>query len=651
MSKKEKLTGIIRTNSKGMGFFPRGDKFIIIEKDFLNTALDFDEVAVEVIGKNKWKEEVGKVVEIIKRANTEFVFDVEKDKKDGLKFIPVSSRFYPKVRVLNLDDFSEKELEGTKVILKLKKWKKHNLGPMMKIEKIIGKIGDNETEMLAAVYAVGMKTTFSAEVEAAAKKLKEKSGEMIENDLPNRRDLRDWNIFTIDPADAKDFDDALSARKLENGNYQIGVHIADPSFFVKPNDIIDKEAKKRGTSIYLVDRTIPMLPEVLSNDLCSINEAEDKMAFSSIFEMTEEGEVISEWYGKTVINSKKRYNYLEAQETLDKQDGPMLESLNILSKIAKKLHDKRFKNGSIEFNSFEPKFKLDENKFPIEIYIKPRTWTMEIIEEFMLLDNEMVSKFVSLKNGKKTKNPFIYRIHEKPKEEKVKETINYLEKIGYEVDFNGDGKLSAYEINKTMEKFKDTPEESIVSLTMLRTMEKARYSAEPKGHFGLGFAYYTHFTSPIRRYPDFIAHRLMKRYLDGEEIPASELKKIAEDAKHASEMEVRAVEAERASIAFKYAQYYSKRIGEEFNGYITGIKKFGVFVENSKTRAQGLIAVEDLGDDMWQYNPENETLEGKNTKIVFALGKNIKTKVKKVDLRMKVIDLELVELLEKEKEE
>ncbi|EFK97846.1 RNB domain protein [sediment metagenome] len=314
------------------------------------------------------------------------------------------------------------------------------------------------------------------------------------------------------------------------------------------------------------------------------------------------------------------------------------------------MEEKRKKSGSIEFNSVEVKFKLDQNKFPIEVYVKPHVRTMEIIEEFMLLDNKRVSMRVSLDTqGKKTKNPFIYRIHETPKVEKIKEAIDFLAKLGHNVDLNGDGSMSSAEINKANREFKGTDEEGIVSITLLRAMEKAKYSTEAKGHFGLAFDYYTHFTSPIRRYPDFVAHRLLRRYLKGEIVPEKELKKIAEDAKHSSEQEVKAVDAERASIAFKYAEYYSKRIGEKFNGIITGIKKFGIFVEHSETKAQGLIPTRDIGDDLFQYNEKDLTLTGERTGHQFRLGQKITAEVAKVDLNLKAIDLKYTGKIENKK--
>ena len=659
----ETLTGSIRTNSRGKGFFEKenGD-FVNISEKNLNTALDRDTVEIIITGKNKWKEEEGNVLKIVSRNKKIFVGRIDiiekslKPKKGdhGARkikkeiFIADNSRFYPEVEITNRDNF--RDLVGKKILIKIKKWKDGSKRPQVTIEKVLGKVGDNETEMMAAIYDRGFVTGFPAEVEEAAAKLKEKSAEIMTEQKKVRRDLTDLDVFTIDPADAKDFDDALSVRKLENGNYEIGVHIADPSFYVQPGTILDKVAKERATSVYLVDRTIPMLPEVLSNDLCSLNPNEEKLVFSSLFEMDKDANIISEWFGDAVIISKKRYDYMKAQETLDNGFGDMYSELKVLSDLADKLEEQRKKDGSIEFNSVEVKFKLDKNKFPIGIYIKPHVRTMEIIEEFMLLDNKRVSMRASLDSkGAVTKNPFIYRIHDKPKAEKVKKAVDFLKKIGYDVDVNGDGSLSSQEINKANRFFKGTDKESIVSITLLRSMEKAKYETTAKGHFGLAFKYYSHFTSPIRRYPDFIAHRLLRRYLAGEKVPQSEVKQIAADAKHSSEMEVKAVDAERATISFKYAEYYSKRIGEKFNGIVTGIKKFGIFVENMETRAQGLIPTRDIADDYFKYDEGNMTLTGERTGYQFKLGQRITAEVVKVDLNMKAIDLKFTGKIETKK--
>lgn len=643
------FTGKIRTNGKGIGFF-RGQgvkDFVSISSDDMNTALDFDEVKVEMNGKNKWGEVSGKVLEVIKRDKNVWtgVYRETVDKKTNKKketFIADNDRFYPATEIKNLDEYRSKIDENTKFLTELVEWKNPRSPAVLKITKILGKIGDNETEMKAVVYDRGLVMGFSKEVEEAAAEIKKKSEKLIAEDLPNRKDLRGLNVFTIDPADAKDFDDAIDIQFLDNGNYKVGVHIADPTFFIKPNSVLDKEAKERATSIYLVDRTIPMLPEVLSNDLCSLNPQEDKMAFSVVFEIDKDANVLDEWIGKTIINSKKRFTYIEAQGILDAGEGEFYKELKKLTDITDKLEAKRVKGGSIQFNSTEVKFKLDENKFPIEIYQKPHVHTMNLIEEFALLSNKTISRFAAADdNLKRNNNPFIFRIHDKPKEEKVSEVISFLNKIGKKADTNEDGKLSASEMNQILKESKGTPEEGILSLSILRTMQKAIYGNEARGHFGLAFKYYSHFTSPIRRYPDMIAHRLLLKYLNGEKVRETENTKIQKVADHSSEMEQKAVSAERESIAFKQAQYYSARVREKFFGIVTGVKKFGFFLEEETTHASGMVNVRNIGDDFFVYDEKTQTIKGQKSGKIFKLGDKVEAKVAKVDIENRKINLTL----------
>ncbi len=643
----EKFTGRIRTNSKGYGFFRNEsiDSFVEIPPEKLNTALDFDSVEVVITGKNNRGDLEGEVIRLIERDKDTWVGRIiEENDKHGKrikKFKPSSFRFYPKTEIINIDRY-HKIKENRKVLVKLVEWINWHSPAKIKILKVIGKAGEHETEMQSAVLEQGLPMHFPKEVEVAATKLKQEAPKHIEEDLSNRLDLRNENIFTIDPADAKDFDDALHIKKLENGNFEVGIHIADPTFFLDKNSIIDKEAQKRATSIYLVDRTIPMMPEVLSNELCSINPNEDKMAFSLIFELTPDTQVVNSRFDSSIINSKRRFNYIEAQDIIDKKEGDFVQELTWLVDLSKIMEKKRVKNGSIEFSSFEPKFKMDENMFPTEIYVKPRVRTMQMIEEFMLLANQEISKFISLDSeGEENKNPFIYRVHDTPKPERIKEVISFLEKLNLKPDLNNDEMLSAKEINHIIESFKGKPEEHIISLSILQSMQKAIYSSDPRGHFGLAFKYYTHFTSPIRRYPDDIAHRLVKRYLKGEEISQKEKEKIQKLSEHCSVMEQKAVAAERDSIAFKYAQYYSVRIGEKFSGIITGMTKFGFFVEEKNTKAQGLVNVRNLGDDFFEYDDNLKIIIGQNTKQIFKIGQFVDTKLIEVDIESRRIDLAL----------
>ncbi len=640
--------GSLRTNGRGFGYFrtPEIDGFVEILPEDLNMALDLDTVEVKIIGKTSDGELKGEVVKIIKRNKTVWVgiiknYSDKRSRKNKSYFYADDFRFYPKTEIVNMDSFKSLK-DDKKVAVKLISWKDSKSKAKVKITTVLGKVGENETEMKSAVLDRGLAFTFPKEVQEAAEKLKKAAPEMIKKEIKNRRDLRNLNVFTIDPADAKDFDDAISVEKLENGNYSVGVHIADPTFFVKPGEIIDNEARERATSIYLVDRTIPMLPEVLSNELCSLNPNEEKLAFSCIFEMDKGAKVISEWIGKTIILSKRRFNYLEAQEILDKKEGEYYNDLQILSDLADKMDERKVREGAIEFSSTEVKFRMDDKKFPTDIYVKTHVHTMEIIEEFALLSNRRISIFASLnEDGEKTENPFIYRVHDKPKQEKITAVIEFLNKFGYNPDIDGDGNLTSREINRALEAHKGKPEENLISLSILRSMQKAVYSTNTTGHFGLGFKYYTHFTSPIRRYPDMIAHRYLVKYLAGKKVPKEEKKEIEKLAIHSSEMEQKAVDAERQSIKFKYTQYYSRRIEEEFYGMIVNITKNGFFVENLKTKASGFVSVRDIEGE-WEYDEENLTLKQRGSKNIYRIGQNVKTKIKEVDLEKMRIDLSLI---------
>lgn len=641
-------TGVIRTTYRKTGYvqIPDTDRFVEIKDHYLNTALNFDTVEFEITKNNEQGDSEGRVVSVVRRNKDVFVGQVKKvwdrdKKREVTKFIADGRGFYPDPTILNAE--SKGKLDGKKIVLKLEDWSNPRHEPKMRITKILGKVGDNETEMQAAVIDRGLIVGFPPEVERAADEIKKQSKALIEAEYQTRRDMRDRLMFTIDPADAKDFDDALSVMKLENGNFEIGIHIADPSFFVRPGTILDDAAYERATSIYLVDRTIPMLPEVLSNDLCSLNPHEEKLTFSAVFEITPEGDIAQRWFGDTVTISDHRFTYQEAQEVLDAEAGTHFEELKILADLAEIFKRKKVANGAIEFDTVEVKFELDEKLWPLRVVPKERLFTMEMIEEFMLLANREVSRFVTLKaDGEKSDNPFIYRIHDKPKQEKVLEASDYLRKIGYEVDSDGDGNITSKEINRILKDNKGTPMESLISMTLLRSMNKAIYSSDNIGHFGLGFKYYSHFTSPIRRYPDMIAHRMLRRYLAGESVPKKEKDKIQKQAVHSSEMEVKAVDAERESIRFKYTQLYSTMIGEELDATIFKITKYGILIEDKKTRAEGMINVREMDGDFYEFNDKTMTLTGRNKGRTFRVGDTVRAKVLKSSIEERKIDFGLV---------
>ena len=640
-------TGTIKTTGRKMGYIRHAEFEGSIEIDERNllTALDQDKVEFEVTGKNREGQLTGKVISVVKRNKDVFVgqikevFDRDRKKK-VVKFVADQRGFWPEANIVNVQKFHK--LDGKKILIKLEKWENPKVKPEFIIVDVLGKAGSHETEMRAVVLDRGMMLGFPKEVEAAAQKIKENAEQIFKDEEGKRRDMRDRLMFTIDPFDAKDFDDALSIKKLDNGNYEIGVHIADPSFFVKPGSIIDDEAVKRATSIYLVDRTIPMLPEVLSNELCSLNPNEEKLTFSSVFEMDVQGNVHDRWFGRTLTISDRRFSYEEAQAVLDAGAGDHFEDLQVMSQMAKAMQKQVERDGAISFESTEVKFKLDENQFPVSVYEKKRLWTMEMIEQFMLLANKEVSKFVSLNaDGSDSKRPFIYRIHDKPKAEKVIAASNILDKLGFETDISAEGGISSKEINRILAAHKGEDLEEFISMTLLRSMQKAVYSTKNIGHFGLSFKYYSHFTSPIRRYPDMIAHRYLQKYLTGENVPASEAGIIEELAIHSSEMEKRAVDAERASVKFKYVELFSTKIGEELYGMVTGVTKYGIFVQDEETKAEGMINVRNMGGDFYKYDDKSMTLKGTNGGS-FRIGDKLAFKVKDVNIEDRKIDFELM---------
>jgi len=481
---------------------------------------------------------------------------------------------------------------------------------------------------------------------------------LSEDEIKTRRDFRKILTITIDPVDAKDFDDAISIQTLTNGDIEIGVHIADVSAYVKPHAEIDEEARRRATSIYLVDRVIPMFPEVLSNDLCSLNEKEDKLVFSAVFTFAPDTasdtktKVVAKdaWFGRAIINSAKRFTYENAQEILDNGAGLFYDELNILNLIAKKLVIQDREEGAISFEHEEVRFELDENKKPIRVYTKKFQDTNKLVEMFMLLANKKVAEFVSSKlgdmQGKKAHSDhegdlFVYRVHDEPKAERLMELAKFVTGLGYKLPIK-EGRVSSTDINKFLEQIKGKPEENMLNTATIRTMAKAIYSTHNIGHYGLAYEHYTHFTSPIRRYPDVMVHRILAHFLADEKVTKEEMEEYRKLAVHSSEMEKLAADAERASIKFKQVEYMSERVGKEFNGTISGVAEWGVFVEEDETKCEGLIRISDLGNDYYIFEKEKYRIVGKQTHTRFTLGDKLKIRVKAVDLEKKSIDYELV---------
>ena len=665
------LKGVIKVISKPMGFFmlPDTDRSedVVVFEEGLNCALDKDEVEVEIIGKDRDRKK-GRVVKILNRNKTEFVGTLENSLRqsadgvgDGLVFVPDDFKFYRKIELVA---FPENATSGQKVLVKMLPWTNQNLNPKGEVLKVIGKKGEHETEMQSIILDKGIVYDFPEEVEEEAKKVAEDffAG-------ADRRDFRDVLTFTIDPVDAKDFDDALSYREIGEGKIEVGVHIADVSHFVRPGTALDREARKRLFSTYLVDRTIPMLPEVLSNDLCSLNPNVDRFAFSAVFEIEKNppvggGKILKRWFGKTIINSDKRFSYEEAQEVLNaaekrfssesprvsSQSSARLSSENFfqplaeLNRLANIYRAENKKEGAIEFETDEVKFELDEKGKPIRIYKKPRLDTMKMIEEWMLLANREVAKFISEKlekRGAQAGAASIYRVHDLPNMDKLEELAIFVRALGHELPVRG-GEVSARDLNILLTKIEGHSAESLVKTAAIRSMAKAIYSTQNIGHFGLAFEYYTHFTSPIRRYPDLVIHRILENHLNGGHIKKDEFAYLQKICNEASEKEIVVAEAERESIKYKQVEFMQSRVGQEFDAVISGVTEWGMYVEDPSTKAEGMIRLKEMNGDLYQLDAKNYAIVGANTKKKYSLGDSVRVRLVSADLDRKILDFKLV---------
>ncbi|MDO8593823.1 MAG: ribonuclease R [bacterium] len=646
--------GPITMTRKGIGFFAIPEaasakplasqrEDLLIPKEWANHALSGDIVKVKPAGKysdpmgRMPPRESGKVVEIISRARETFVGTLVEE--DGLTLMtPDYKKMYVPIVIL---DRGVAQL-GDKVLVRLGEWAADKEYPLGTIEEVIGRAGVHETEMRALALGQGFSSDFPPGVVADAEKL-EKTGTAIlakEAENPKRRDFRKVSTCTIDPFDAKDFDDALSVRKLPDGNIEVGVHIADVSFFVKLGTELDKEAVARATSVYLVDRTIPMLPEVLSNDLCSLKPDEDRLAVSAVFTLDNEANILDTWFGETVIHSDKRFTYENAQEVLDAGSGIMHEELSILLKLSKKIRARRAAKGAIEFDTAEVKVELDSEGKPIAVHLKERKATNLLIEDFMLLANEAVAKHLSKLTTNGGEHFYsLYRIHDAPDTDRIENLANLLRIMGYHLKTSGAGTVTGAELNKLLESVKGKPEEYLVKMATLRSMSKAIYTTKNIGHFGLAFDFYTHFTSPIRRYPDLVIHRLIKAHTKGgTPITTEEMQSFDKLALHASEREVAASDAERDSIKMKQVEFLAGRIGEEFDAVISGVTERGLYVELAETHADGMINVRNVGDDFFTYEEKQYRLVGTRTHKSFQLGDPIRVKLLAARIPEKELD-------------
>jgi ribonuclease R len=642
-------TGQISITSKKDGYvrvadlMENGEGAIFIDHSHLHTALHHDIVEVEIFGKKKnlrgEDELYGTVTSIVERNKHGYAGILEAD--NGMYFlVPDDKRMYTDILIPH--DALHDAAPGMKIVARITDWKDAKKSPIGEVAFVLGHPGENDAEMLAYALERGFSDEHGKQVNEEAETIKKRG--ITEEDKQGRRDFRSIPTFTIDPLDAKDFDDALSFKKLDNGHYEVGIHIADVSYYVRPGTALDEEAIARETSVYLVDRCIPMLPEVLSNDLCSLVQGEDRLVMSCVLEIDDAGKVYNEWYGRSLINSHRRYTYEDAQTTLDTHNGDFYEELNILNKIAKNLTKERFAHGALQLETQEVKFKLDEKGVPVDVYTKERGDTHKLVEEFMLLANKYVSKYITEMQEKKNGEGnavCVYRIHDKPDPDRMHELDLYIRGLGYHVRFT-DGLIPSQDLNALLEKMGDRPEKALLQVHITRSMAKAVYSTKNIGHYGLAFSFYSHFTSPIRRYPDVLTHRLLMQVVE-DKYPNVEERGLYESlCVKASRREKEASDAERGSIKYKQVEYMSYRIGQEFEGMVTGVSEWGIYVEEKKSKCEGMVKLRDLGNDFYVYDQKGGRVFGERTGIEYKIGTPVRIQVKNANLELRLIDYALL---------
>ena len=623
------VSGIVEMQPQGFAFVnsDETDRPVLISSKNLKHAMEGDKVRIHLFARRKKHDLEGEVIDIIERAKSKFVGTVQKSR--NFSFLIPAGKVSFDIFIPN--DKLNGAKNGQKAIAEIVEWPPKARSPFGEIIEVLGDAGDNNAEMHAILAEFELPHKFPKNVDKAAEKIEI---EIPSEEIKKRRDMREVTTFTIDPHDAKDFDDALSIQQLENGNWEIGVHIADVTHFVKPNTIIEEEAQNRATSVYLVDRVVPMLPERLSNGVCSLRPNEDKLCFSAVFEITNNAEIKKEWFGKTLIHSNRRFTYEEAQEIIETKTGDLVEEVLKLDELAKILRQNRFQKGSIAFDRIEIKFNIDEKGKPLSVYFKEAKDSNQLIEEFMLLANKRVAEFIGKPKANKSAKTFVYRIHDKPDADKLVSFNTFIHRFGYGIQLSTPKAISS-SLNNLLKNVKGKKEQNVVESLAIRAMAKAEYSTRNIGHYGLSFEHYTHFTSPIRRYPDMMVHRLLEKYLEGGR--SANEQKYENLCRHSSDMESRAANAERASIKYKQVEFMQDHIGKIYPGVISGITDWGVYVE-LKNKIEGMVPIRELDDDFYIFDEKNYALVGRHSGKKYQLGDDVNVKIWRTNLERKQLD-------------